>query len=171
MYKPRGSVPYEAKSFGADELPGANKTLAGRSWHLGARISSWLAVVAFALGSVFAGAQSPACAPNTAVYPCVYVANGNSTVSVINANTNKVVGAVTVKGFAQDVAITPDNSLVYAATIESVCSSRVSCQLIFAVEVIDTAAGKVVANVPLAGPPLPTSTSPAGRFSYMLERT
>src|SRR5882724_6542301 len=114
MYNLCGLVP-EAQSCDADKLAAAS-TASGHSWHLCARISSWLALVAFALGSVFAAAQSPACAPNTAVYPCVYVANGNSTVSVINANTNKVVGAVTVKGFAQDVAITPDNSLVYAAT-------------------------------------------------------
>src|SRR5260370_34371709 len=79
MYKPPGSVP---------------------NWSL-----FRLAPLAFVLISAFASAQQqPSCVPNTANYPCVYVANGpsptgvGSAVSVISASTNNVIGAVTVGG-------------------------------------------------------------------------
>src|SRR5258708_29982501 len=106
MYKPRGSV------------------------------SNWclfrFAPVAFVLVSAFASAQQqPSCAPNTANYPCVYVANGGSdNVSVINATTGKVIGPITVGKLPRGVAITPDNAFVYVAVPSG-----------STVEVMDTTAG------------------------------
>src|SRR5207302_7749130 len=119
MYKPRGSVP---------------------NWSL-----FRLAPVAVVLVSAFASAQQlPSCVPNTANYPCVYDANGGgSTVSVINAATNKVIGAVSLGTLTtpQGLAITPDNAFVYVAVeISGLTNSP-------AVEVIDTATGAVSATI------------------------
>jgi len=136
MYKPRGSVP---------------------NWTL-----FRLAPVAFVLVSAFASAQQqPNCVPNTANYPCVYVANGGgSTVSVIDATTNKVIGPVSVGKLPHGLAITPDNAFVYVAVRSG-----------STVAVIDTATGVQSATVTgLTGTsPTQIAITPDGKFAYVVE--
>ena len=160
MYNLRRLV-REVWSCDADKLAASNTVLSGRLRKCGDRISSLLALVIFALGSVFAAAQSPACAPNTAVFPCVYVANGGSdTLSVISASTNKVIGTITVGNSPQGMAITPDNKSVYVANDRD-----------FTVTVIDTATGVVTATISgLTGQvPSQVAITPDGKFAYVAE--
>src|SRR5258708_22501063 len=143
MHKPRGSVP----NSGLFQF----------------------APLAFVLISAFAFTQQqPSCVPNTANYPCVYVANGGgSTVSVINAGTNKVIGAVSLGTLTtpQGLAITPDNAFVYVAVeISGLTNSP-------AVEAIDTATGAVSATITGLNGQFPSQVAitPDGKSAYVVE--
>jgi len=120
------------------------------------------AILMLVLASRFATAQAPpACKPNTANYPCVYVANGRSdSVSVINATTNKVIGEIRLGKLPAGVALTPDNAFAYVAVQGS---QNVS--------VIDTATGSVIATVTDLTIPLPTqvAATPDGTSVYIVE--
>jgi YVTN family beta-propeller protein len=105
-----------------------------------------------------AAAQS--CAPNTANYPCAYVANNSDdTVSVIN-NNGTVIGTIGVgEGSGpQGVAITPDNSTVYVANSAGETIS-----------VINTATGAVIATITASGHPAAIAITPNGSFAYVAE--
>jgi YVTN family beta-propeller protein len=86
-----------------------------------------------------------------------YVANsGDGTVSVVDAKTNAVVGAVAVGGAPVDVAITPDGTRAYVANKGS-----------NTVNVIDTATNAVVANVVVGKEPVGIAVAPNGAFAYV----
>ncbi len=129
-----------------------------------------LAPLAFVLVSAFAFAQQqPSCVPNTANYPCVYVANsGSRSVSVINATTNKVIGAVSLgpSTVPRGLAVTPDNAFVYVAS-EIVTKLQSTPE----VEVIDTATGAASVTIKgLSGQfPSQVAITPDGKFAYVVE--
>jgi len=120
--------------------------------------------------------QTVGCAPYTANYPCVYVANEfDHTVSVINAATKTVIATVnlTVGGAAAQpaaVAITPDNAYVYVGNTTSDQGS---------VTLIATDTNTLGPSVTLQSPELPGGiaitpdgkqawvTEPGGSYSYI----
>jgi YVTN family beta-propeller protein len=120
-----------------------------------------LGLVALMLGGAFAAAQPVGCAPNSANYPCVYVANSNDgTVSVINAITKTVIATDTVAvGLSPEgVAVTPNNASVYVANSGG-----------GTVSVIDTATNTVVATVQMQNFPFQIAITPDGAFAYVTE--
>src|SRR5258708_6165878 len=142
-------------------LVAANELLFDFASYIGSRMLCFLGLATLMFGSLPATAQSPACAPDTSVYPCVYVANGSSnTVSVISAATNKVIGTITVGNSPLGMAITPDNKFVYVANYPDVT-----------VSVIDTATGTMIATiVGLTGQvPSQVAITPDGKFAYVAE--
>jgi YVTN family beta-propeller protein len=157
QYKPHSTVSPEARIRVAETLAAV---LSERLRLFGGKVLSTLAPTTFVLVSLFAVAQNPACPPNTATYPCVYVANQRGdNISVINANTNKVIGTITAVGkLPLLVAVTPDNATLYIAK-----------QSQFSVMAIDTASGNVIANILLSGPPLQIAATPDGGFVYVTE--
>ena len=85
--------------------------------HFGLSVCVFLTIAAISIPAV---AQSQVgCIPNTANYPCVYVANQGQTgtLSVINGSTNAVIGIPIVlpSTFPTSVAVTPDNASAYVA--------------------------------------------------------
>jgi YVTN family beta-propeller protein len=96
-----------------------------------------VATVALSLTPV--GASPPAASTT----PYAYVANeDSSTVSVINASTNKVVKTVTVGTYPTGVAITPNGSYAYVANSDA-----------NTVSVIKTSTNKVVKTVTVGSDP------------------
>jgi len=158
MREPRSS---KAKSQcrSCQQRPG--QTPVGEVTHMSQLMRAWKLVAAFILTATLAVAQSPACPPNTADYPCVYVANGNgSTVSVINANTNRVIGTINAGKLPRPLALTPDNTLLYVVPTAS-----------FEVLVIDTATGSLTDTIQgLVGdtPPVQIAITPDGKFAYVV---
>ena len=125
------------------------------------RMRLLLGFVALMLGGAFAAAQPVGCAPNSANYPCVYVANSNDgTVSVINAITNTLIATDTVAvGLSPEgVAVTPNNASVYVANSGG-----------GTVSVIDTATNTVVATVQMQNFPCQIAITPDGAFAYVTE--
>ena len=105
-----------------------------------------------------AAAQTP-CVPNTANYPCAYVAGVSTTgtVSVIN-NNNTVIGTINVGTSPEGLAITPDNSTVYVANSSS-----------GTVSVISTSTGTVTKTITASGHPSAIAITPNGSFAYVAE--
>ncbi len=105
--------------------------------------------------------QLVGCAPNTANYPCVYVANSSDgTVSVINAITNTVIptDVVAVGSFPAGLAVTPNNAYVYVANSGG-----------DTVSVISTATNTVVATVQMQNSPFQIAITPDGAYAYVTE--
>ncbi len=159
MYRPRGPVPNQAEIDCSDQPLAATDFCRSRL-----NLPSCLVVVALVVTSTLARAQTQAapCPPNTANYPCVYVANKNSnSVSVLNANTNRVIGTIAVGPSPEGLAITPDNKSVYVANNGD-----------NTVSVIDTATGTVTATVRSQHQFLSASQiaiTPDGKFAYVVE--
>lgn len=103
-------------------------------------------------------AQTPGCVPNGPNYPCVYVANENSSsVSVINSATNQVITTVANVPFPQAVAIAPDNATVYVAGSQQI-------------SVIDTATNTLsTTNFTLQSPPAGIAVTPDGTQLWVTE--
>lgn len=127
----------------------------------------WLLVVAVLfLASNTSFAQTPppppACPPGSTNYPCVYVANRNGTVSVINsAPSYAVIGTTTPPSNSSSggLAVTPDNATVYVA-------------LFGGLGVIDTGTGtSLQPDIPLQAHAVASqvSISPDGRFVWVAE--
>jgi YVTN family beta-propeller protein len=159
MFRSRGKVPNQTRVGGVGQSPAATGP-----YRLRLHFQSCLVVVALALASTLARAQTQGapCKPNTANYPCVYVANEKTnSVSVLNANTNRVIGTIAVGGSPKGLAVTPDNKSVYVAN--SADNS---------VSVIDTATGTVTTTVTS---PLQfvnanqIAITPDGKFAYVVE--
>src|ERR1700728_3416252 len=160
MCEPRGS---KANSRRRRQQRSGESPSQGLSNPPQARRVSLLAVVVV-LTAAFAFAQSPACPPNTADYPCLYVANENLTiVSVISANTNRLIGTINLqKRLPQAVALSPDNAILYAVTSGSGP---------FEVSVIDTATGSVTGSFQgLVGDesPVQIAVNPDGNSVYVV---
>ncbi|WP_158752193.1 hypothetical protein [Acidobacterium sp. S8] len=121
--------------------------------------------------------QTVGCAPYTANYPCVYVANeSDDTVSVINAATKTVIATVDITGGSGAaaepgaVAITPDNAYVYVGNTNFNQGS---------VTLIATDTNTLGPTVALQSPELPGGiaitpdgkqawvTEPGGYYSYI----
>jgi DNA-binding beta-propeller fold protein YncE len=83
-----------------------------------------------ALLSAFAQNSTAGCLPYSANYPCIYVANSGTTatgssVSVVNATTNSVIGSTIAVGDPRfigtyGVAVTPSNALAYVAVLGAI---------------------------------------------------
>ena len=111
------------------------------------------------LAAASASAQTAGCVPNTANYPCVYVANEtDGTVSVVNATTNTAVTTVTVGSFPEGVAITPNNASVYVANSGNPT-----------VSVIDTSTNTVSTTVTMTNFPFQVAISPDGKYAWVVE--
>src|SRR5208282_881693 len=163
MNKPNASTLIEVPRLCASKLNPAGAVALLAIPFIGARrrMRLFLGLVALMLGGAFAAAQPVGCAPNSANYPCVYVANSNDgTVSVINATTNTVIATDTVTvGFSPEgVAVTPDNTSVYVANSGG-----------GTVSVIDTATSTVVATVQMQNFPFQIAITPDGAFAYVTE--
>lgn len=162
MWKPCFLVPSEAQNSCRKRLTAATRELGLQIVLLTNGLPALLAVSALLLGSEISAAQQPSgCAPNTATYPCVYVSNGRGdTVSIINATTNKVIGAVTVGKLAQGIAVTPDNKSVYVAVNGN-----------GTVAVLDAATSTITATVTgLSGQALSQiAITPDGKSAYIVE--
>jgi len=163
MNKPNASTLIEVPRLCASKLnpAGAGAFLAIPFIGVRGRMRLLLGLVALMLGGAFAAAQPVGCAPNSANYPCVYVANSNDgTVSVINATTNTVIATDTVTvGFSPEgVAVTPNNASVYVANSGG-----------GTVSVIDTATSTVVATVQMQNFPFQIAITPDGAFAYVTE--
>jgi YVTN family beta-propeller protein len=132
-----------------------------------------LALFAVFSGWLSASAQSPTpgCLPYSTDYPCIYVADfglnevgSDSTVTVINATTNSVVGPVSVAkpngSGALGVAVAPNNAVAYIAL-----------QFAGAVAVIDTATNTVIKSIQLqkGSEPSQIAISPDGAFVWVAE--
>jgi len=116
-------------------------------------------LAAFLFTGALAAAQTVGCAPNTANYPCVYVANelgGN--VSVINAISNTVIATVPVGGLPQGLAVTPNNATVYVANSGD-----------GTVSVISTVTNTVVTTVQMQNFPFQIAITPDGAYAYVTE--
>ena len=133
------------------------------SQDIGLTFSLFFTIAMFVFAPKFAIAQTPpACKPNTANYPCVYVANGGSdSVSVINSSTNKVIGQIRLGKLPAGVALTSDNAFAYVAVSGS---SNVA--------VIDTATGGVIGTVSnlTHGFPTEVAITPDSKFAYVVEK-
>ncbi|MFZ0320555.1 MAG: FG-GAP-like repeat-containing protein [Candidatus Sulfotelmatobacter sp.] len=118
-----------------------------------------LGLAAF-LSGMSAAAQTAGCVPNTANYPCVYVANAfDGTVSVISALTNSVIATVPVStDTVYDVAVTPNNAFAYVANPGD-----------GDVAVINTLTNTVIATVPMQEFPYQIAITPNGAFAYVAE--
>ena len=163
MNKPNASTLIEVPRLCASKLNPAGAVASLAVPFIGARgrIRLLLGLVALMLGGAFAAAQPVGCAPNSANYPCVYVANSNDgTVSVINAITNTVIATDTVAvGLSPEgVAVTPNNASVYVANSGG-----------GTVSVIDTATNTVVATVQMQNFPFQIAITPDGAFAYVTE--
>ncbi len=138
-----------------------------------ARTARWLLALFAAFSgllSAFAQSPTPGCLPYSTTYPCIYVANfgidtkrgTDSSISVINATSNGVVGSISVanqKGSgAQGVAVAPNNAFAYVAL-----------KFAIAVAVIDTSTNVVIAMVPLNSEPSQLAISPDGAFVWVAE--
>ena len=108
------------------------------------------------------------CVPYTANYPCVYVANQDNTVSVINA-ANQVIDTIQIPAGTADtqpggLAVTPDNAFVYLA--KTLNSTGVGGS----VSVITTDNDAVANPVPLKGPDLGgIAITPDGKEVWVAE--
>jgi YVTN family beta-propeller protein len=163
MNKPNASTLIEVPRLCASKLNPAGAVALLAIPFIGARgrMRLLLGLVALMLGGAFAAAQPVGCAPNSANYPCVYVANSNDgTVSVINATTNTVIATdtVTVGLSPEGVAVTPNNASVYVANSGG-----------GTVSVIDTATSTVVATVQMQNFPFQIAITPDGAFAYVTE--
>ena len=163
MNKPNASTLIEVPRLCACKLNPAGAVALLAIPFIGARgrMRLLLGLVALMLGGAFAAAQPVGCAPNSANYPCVYVANSNDgTVSVINATTNTVIASdtVTVGLSPEGVAVTPDNASVYVANSGG-----------GTVSVIDTATSTVVATIQMQNFPFQIAITPDGAFAYVTE--
>ena len=163
MNKPNASTLIEVPRLCASKLNPAGAVALLAIPFIGARgrMRLLLGFVALMLGGAFAAAQPVGCAPNSANYPCVYVANSNDgTVSVINATTNTVIASdtVTVGLSPEGVAVTPNNASVYVANSGG-----------GTVSVIDTATNTVVATVQMQNFPCQIAITPDGAFAYVTE--
>ena len=86
-----------------------------------------------------------------------YVTNvGDNTVSVIDTASNAVVATISVGGFPDGVATTPDGTHAY---VTNAFDSNVS--------VIDTATNKVVATIPVGSSPNGVAITPDGTRAYV----
>ena len=133
------------------------------------RPAQWLLApfsVFFGLLSAFAQNATPGCLPYTTNYPCIYVAdmgvpnaNIGSTVPVLNATTNSLIGSISdpqlMAAFA--VAITPNNAFAYVSLQSSIA-------------VIDTSANKVINTITLPSQPSQISFAHDGAFAWVAER-
>jgi YVTN family beta-propeller protein len=108
-------------------------------------------ISAAALTALLAVAAAPADARNA------YVANsGDGSVTVLDADTNAVIGAVALGGEPSDVAITPDGSLAFVANLNGTVS------------VIATATNQVVAGpIAVGAKPRGIAISPDGVRAYV----
>src|ERR1035438_8912820 len=154
MNKPNASTLIEVPRLCASKLNPAGAVALLAIPFIGARgrMRLLLGFVALMLGGAFAAAQPVGCAPNSANYPCVYVANSNDgTVSVINAITNTLIATDTVAvGLSPEgVAVTPNNASVYVANSGG-----------GTVSVIDTATNTVVATVQMQNFPCQIAITP-----------
>jgi DNA-binding beta-propeller fold protein YncE len=124
--------------------------------------------VAFGFASL---AHGQGCVPNTANYPCVYVASQTSTlslpslVSVINATTNTVIGhpiAMTTTPYIAGIAVTPDNqfALVLNSNVDQANS---------VVTIIATSTNTIAASVGLQGVPLQIAVAPDNSQAWIAE--
>jgi YVTN family beta-propeller protein len=88
----------------------------------------------------------------------VYVANaGSSSVSVIDAATNGVLGAAPVGPFPRGIAITPDGTRAYVTNGDS-----------NSVSVIDTASNRVAGEaIPVGNIPFAVAITPDGKRAYV----
>lgn len=119
-------------------------------------------------------APTVGCLPNTATYPCVYVAiqsqtlSAPSQVSVINVATNAVIGSIplgstTVAFNVSGIALTPDNQFVLAP-------SSVSNQSVNSLNIISTASNAIVGTpVALQGIPSQIAVSPDNSQAWIAE--
>ena len=134
-----------------------------------ARFSLWPLAVLFGCMSAFAQVPTPGCLPYSSDYPCIYVADfglnevgTDSTVTVINATTNRVVGPLSVANpngsGALGVAVAPNNAIAYVAL-----------QFANVVAVIDTTTNKVIKSVPLNSQPSQIEISSDGAFVWVAE--
>ena len=163
MNRPNASTLIEVPRLCASKLnpAGAVALLAIPFIAARGRMRLLLGLVALMLGGTLAAAEPVGCAPNSANYPCVYVANSrDGTVSVINATTGTVIATDTVTvGLAPEgVAVTPNNASVYVANSGD-----------GTVSVIDTATSTVVATVQLQNFPCQIAITPDGAFAYVTE--
>jgi YVTN family beta-propeller protein len=108
MYKSHGPILIGASCWRVRKIAVANsvRPFLRAPW-------GWMPLLSLLVAAVFGSMSAVAqnnigCAPNTANYPCVYVANGGGSdyVSVINATTKSVITTVTVGTSPQDLAIT-----------------------------------------------------------------
>jgi DNA-binding beta-propeller fold protein YncE len=104
--------------------------------------------------SAFAQSPTPGCLPYSINYPCIYVADygtmeggTDSTVTVINASTNSVIGTVgnPIGSGALGIALTPNNAFAYVA-------------LNNAIAVIDTSTNEPIKTITLSTQLSPTVT-------------
>ncbi len=137
-----------------------------------ARTARWVLALFTAFSgllSAFAQTATPGCLPYTTTYPCIYVANfganevgSDSTVSVINATTNGVVGSISTADLqgtgASGVAVTPNNAFAYVAL-----------QFSDAVAIIDTSTNKLIKTITLTSQPSGIAISPNGAFAWVTE--
>ena len=163
MNRPNTSTLIEVLWLCASKLNSADAVASPAIPFIGARGRRRLlpGLVALMLGGAFAAAQPVGCAPNSANYPCVYVANSrDGTVSVINATTNTVIATdtVTVGLSPEGVAVTPNNASVYVANSGG-----------GTVSVIDTATSTVIATVQMQNFPFQIAITPDGAFAYVTE--
>src|SRR5208282_5283813 len=164
MNRPNASTLIEVPRLCASKLnpAGAVALLAIPFIAARGRMRLLLGLVALMLGGTLAAAEPVGCAPNSANYPCVYVANSrDGTVSVINATTGTVIATDTVTvGLAPEgVAVTPNNASVYVANSGDGF-----------VEVIDTATNTIVGSIANLNAPSAVAIGPNGANAYVADQ-
>jgi YVTN family beta-propeller protein len=116
--------------------------------------------------SAFAQNVTPGCLPYTTDYPCIYVADMGvanpstaSTVPVLNATTNSLIGTISgaqlMAAFA--VAVTPNNAFAWVSMPSGIV-------------VIDTSTNKRINTISLPSQPSPVTFSQDGDFAWVAER-
>jgi YVTN family beta-propeller protein len=161
MKKATASTLIEVLRFCASKISPTGALPANPIIGVRGRMRLLLGLVALVSGGALAGAQPVGCAPNSANYPCVYVANANDgTVSVINAITNQVIATdtVTVGTFPEGLAVTPNNSFAYVANSGD-----------GTVSVINSATNTVVATIQMQNFPFQIAITPDGAHAYVTE--
>jgi YVTN family beta-propeller protein len=134
-----------------------------------ARTARWLfALIAVFSGwlSAFAQSPTPGCLPYSTNYPCIYVANSGgttsaSTVSVLNATTNNVIGSPIAVGDpkltgAYGAAVTPNNAFAYVSVQNNVA-------------VIDTSTNTVIKTISMGRQPSQIAVTHDGAFVWAAE--
>jgi DNA-binding beta-propeller fold protein YncE len=130
-----------------------------------------ITLVLLSLVSLPVLAQTPGCVPNTANYPCVYVANQAGEgiaglISVLNATGNTIIANVPLPNtatFVNGIAVTRDNQFVLVPTSDA-------NQGVSYISVVSTATNTITAtNIGLQGVPLQIAVRPDNAQAWIAE--